>query len=212
MAGGTKGWDNSSPFAPRGRLVIVMLVPRYSCSGRALAMSSAALAGFRTARAVELALAGYTYEAIAHELSLANRGTAWRLVQNALRDRKFPAVDACREAELERLQQVEDRLWPRVMAGDVRAAGGMRVAINQRVRLLGLDQTAIKESNRCTCSWPIHGSHGSWRPTLRPEDAINGFDPPAALVAEVEERMVAWAEAIDQRPRALDDGVLFRGR
>ena len=55
---------------------------------------------------------------------------------------------------------------------------------------------ATKESNPCTCTCPIHGSHGSWRPTSRPEDAINGFDPPAALVAEVEEWMVTWAEAI----------------
>jgi transposase-like protein len=38
-------------------------------------MSSAALAANRKARAVELALAGNSYDAIAHELGLANRGT-----------------------------------------------------------------------------------------------------------------------------------------
>jgi hypothetical protein len=41
-------------------------------------MSNAGLANYRKARAVELALAGASYEAIAHELGLANRGTAWR--------------------------------------------------------------------------------------------------------------------------------------
>jgi transposase-like protein len=157
-------------------------------------MSSAALAAYRKARAVELALAGYSYDAIAHELGLANRGTAWHLVQNALRERRFAAVDAYREAELERLRQVEEQLWPRVMAGDVRAAAAMRVVINQRVRLLGLDQVATRESNRCTCTCPIHGSHGSWRPTLRPEDAPFVEEPSADLIAEVEERMEAWAE------------------
>jgi hypothetical protein len=39
-------------------------------------MSNAALAAYRTARAVELALAGHSYDEIAHELGLANRGTA----------------------------------------------------------------------------------------------------------------------------------------
>jgi hypothetical protein len=65
-------------------------------------MSSAALAAYRKARAVELALAGNSYDAIAHELGLANRGTDWLMVQNALKQRLFAAVDAHREAELER--------------------------------------------------------------------------------------------------------------
>ena len=132
---------------------------------------------------------------IAHELGLANRGTAWHMVQNALKERPFAAVDAYREAELKRLQRVEDQLWPRP-GRHARAAGGMRVVINQRVRLLGLDQVATRESNRCTCECPIHGSHGSWRPTRRVEDALNGFDPPAELVADVEERMESWVGEI----------------
>jgi hypothetical protein len=45
---------------------------------------------------VELALAGHSYDAIAHELDLANRGTAWHMVQNALKQRLFAAVDAYR--------------------------------------------------------------------------------------------------------------------
>jgi hypothetical protein len=158
-------------------------------------MSNAALAAYRKVRAVELALAGNSYEEIAHELGLANRGTAWHLVQNALRDRKFAAVDAYRESELERLQRVEDQLWPRAIAGDTRAVGGMRVVIDRRIRLLGLDQ-ATRESNRCSCDCPMHGSHGSWRPTLRFEDAISGFNPSAVLVADVEGRMEVWAQEI----------------
>jgi hypothetical protein len=142
---------------------------------------------------VELALAGCSYEGIAHELGLANRGTAWRIVQNALRERRFAAVDAYRDAALERLNRVEDELWPKAMAGDLRAARGMLSVIDQRIRLLGLDE-ATRESNRCTCDCPVHGSHGSWRPTLRPEDAPFVEEPSAALIAEVEERMEAWVE------------------
>ena len=126
----------------------------------------AALAAYRKARAVELALAGHSYDEIAHELGLANRGTAWHMVQNALRERLFAAVDAYREAELTRLQRVEDALWPKAMAGNYRAGNAVLNVMDKRIRLLGLDQ-ATRESNRCTCECPIHGSHGSWRPTRR---------------------------------------------
>jgi transposase-like protein len=159
-------------------------------------MSTAALTNYRKARAVELALSGASYDQIAAELGLANRGTAWRCVDRALRERRFHAVDAYREAELKRLQRIEDQLWPRLHAGDIRAAEGIRAVINQRVRLLGLLTEATKESNECTCDCPVHGSHGSWRPTLRPEDALLVEKPSVALVAEVEERMEAWAGEI----------------
>jgi transposase-like protein len=52
-------------------------------------MSSAALANYRKARAVELALAGASYDDIAREIGLANQGTAWRYVDRALRERRF---------------------------------------------------------------------------------------------------------------------------
>jgi hypothetical protein len=159
-------------------------------------MSSAALAAYRKARAVELALAGCTYDEIAHELGLANRGTAWHMVQNALKERTFAAVDAYREAELKRLQRVEDALWPKAMAGRYRAGNAVLNVMDKRIRLLGLDQVATRQSNRCTCDCPIHGSHGSWRPTRRALDMAERFDPPAALVADVEERMESWVDQI----------------
>lgn len=156
-------------------------------------MSNAALASYRKTRAVELALTGLNYDQIALELGYANRGTAWRAVQSGLKERRFAAVDAFRAAELERLQRVEDQLWPRVLAGDVRACGGMRVVIDQRTRLLGLDQ-ATRQSNRCTCDCPIHGAKGPWRPTLRPEDAPFVEEPSAAVVADIEASLERWAD------------------
>lgn len=158
-------------------------------------MSSAALAAYRKARAVELALAGNSYDEIAQELGYANRGTAWRLVQNALRERLFAAVDAYREAELARLQRVEDALWLKAMAGRYRAGNAVLNVMDKRIRLLGLDQ-ATKEGNRCTCECPIHGSQGSWRPTRRTQDIAQRFDSPSGLVADVEERMEAWVDEI----------------
>ena len=88
-------------------------------------MSNAALAAYRKARAVELALAGHSYDAIAHELGLANRGTAWHMVQNALKQRLFAAVDAYREAELERWSHVGP---PRLLLGAL-AVGRMDISI-----------------------------------------------------------------------------------
>ena len=66
---------------------------------------------------------------------------------------------------------------------------------DKRIRLLGLDQ-ATRERNPCTCDCPLHGSHGSWRTTRRVEDMAEKFDPPAGLVADVEERMEVWVEEI----------------
>jgi len=67
--------------------------------------------------------------------------------------------------------------------------------MDKRIRLLGLDQ-ATRESNRCTCECPIHGSHGSWRPTRHVEDMAERLDPPAELVVDVEERMESWVDQI----------------
>ena len=47
----------------------------------------AALANYRKARAVEMALAGCSYDDIASDLRDANRGTAWRTVLKALKAR-----------------------------------------------------------------------------------------------------------------------------
>ena len=41
-------------------------------------MSNAALAGYRKARATEMALAGCDYDTIAKELGYANRSGAWK--------------------------------------------------------------------------------------------------------------------------------------
>ena len=67
--------------------------------------------------------------------------------------------------------------------------------MDKRIRLLGLDQ-ATRGSDRCTCDCPIHGSHRSWRPTRRAQDKAERFDPPAGLVADVEERMESWVGEI----------------
>ena len=106
------------------------------------------LASFRKARAVELALTGMPYDEIASAVGFANRGTAWRTVQRALRDRTFKAVDEYREMEMTRLDTLQSACWDAALAGDLRAVEVVLRVMEQRRRLLGLDeQKATRESN-----------------------------------------------------------------
>lgn len=52
-----------------------------------------ALAAERRRHAVDLALIGHTYQAIADELGYANRGTVHRIVKTALTDHEMDSVD-----------------------------------------------------------------------------------------------------------------------
>ena len=97
-----------------------------------------ALAAYRKARAVELALAGCDYDTIAKEVGYANRGTAWRTVQRALGERRDRAVDEYRLMELQRLDQIQQELWQDAVEGDVGAVQSSLKVIEQRIRLLGL--------------------------------------------------------------------------
>jgi hypothetical protein len=102
----------------------------------------AARAVWRQARAVELALQGRSYDSIALEVGLANRGNAWRTVQKALNDRVVDGVDQFRALELDRLDRLHEAMWPRAMAGDLAAASVILRIMDKRARLLGLYASA----------------------------------------------------------------------
>ena len=93
----------------------------------------------RKARAVELRIAGMNYDAIARELGLANRGTAWRLVNQAMKERVVERVDEHRELELQRLDALQAAFWGNALAGDPKAATIVLKVIDMRIRLLGLE-------------------------------------------------------------------------
>ena len=102
----------------------------------------AALAKWRQAKAVELAQAGHDYDSIAREVGYANRGTAWRTVQTALRERVAEGVEEYRRVELERLDALHRAHWARALSGDLTAAHVVLRIIDQRIRLLGLVHTS----------------------------------------------------------------------
>ena len=120
----------------------------------------AATASWRQARAVELALQGRSYDAIARELGLANRGTAWRTVQRALRQRVLAGVDELRDVELARLDALQTAAWARAEGGDLAAIEAVLRIMDRRARLLGLNickqtgtgfaETVVRRSSQAT--------------------------------------------------------------
>ena len=62
-----------------------------------------AVAAWRKAKAVELAVEGHTCDAIARKVGYANRGTAYRVVRQALDERIADNVDELRATEVARL-------------------------------------------------------------------------------------------------------------
>lgn len=99
----------------------------------------AALSSERRLRAVEMALAGKSYDQIAETLGYANRSGAWKAVQRALHDREVLGADELRELELQRLEALHCANWGAALSGDLKAANVVLRAADQRIRLLGLD-------------------------------------------------------------------------
>jgi transposase-like protein len=98
------------------------------------------ISSYRRARAVELALAGHSYDDIARQIGYSNRGTAWKVVQKALQAREVTAVDEYRHTELARLDRLQEACWGAAVEGDLGAIEAVIRIIQQRTRLLCLDQ------------------------------------------------------------------------
>ncbi len=85
------------------------------------------LAAWRKAKAVELAVEGHTYDAIAKQVGFSNRGTAYRVVRKALDEQIAENVDELRATEVARLDALQAAVWPAVMAGPRGRPAGHRV-------------------------------------------------------------------------------------
>ena len=120
-----------------------------------------ALAQWRKARAVELAIDGTSYGAIAAEVGYSHRGTAHKAVHKALTARIAVGIDELRRLELDRLDVLQAALWPKAMAGDTAAGTTVLRIIEQRARVLGL-------------GWEHRPGPGTGQPTtvVVPEPAV----------------------------------------
>ena len=82
-------------------------------------------------------------------MGYANKGTVFRLIKDAQASRLTEAVSKLRQLELDRLDAVQQALWPLAMAGDVAAADGVRQVIETRCRVLGLTGSSRKLPPSC---------------------------------------------------------------
>jgi hypothetical protein len=115
-----------------------------------------ALAIWRRCRAVQLATAGYSYDAIAREVGYANRGTAWRAVDTALRQQLVEDVELHRQVELDRLDSLYAVLWPLAKSGDMRAITAAIRNLELRSKLLGLDRAPENAMDGYSIVQPDH--------------------------------------------------------
>ena len=108
-----------------------------------------ALAEWRRSRAIELALAGRSYDDIAAEVGYTNRGTAWNVVSEALRRQTVEGVENYRGLELARLETILGAHWAAATSGqDLKAADLCIKLIAQRAKMLGIDGPPPPEETR----------------------------------------------------------------
>jgi hypothetical protein len=99
----------------------------------------------RQLQALELRLAGVTYEQIAGQLGYASRSGAHKAVGAALKATLREPADELRELAAERLDRATTAIWRRVQDGDGHAIDVLLRIEARRAKLLGLDAPAPRE-------------------------------------------------------------------
>lgn len=94
----------------------------------------------RDVEALRLRMAGASYQAIADQLGMKVRQTAFDAVQRELNRLTTEVSEKARRIELERLDRLQLALWPAATGGDVEAARAVLQIMDRRARLLGLDK------------------------------------------------------------------------
>lgn len=103
-------------------------------------MRSNATVEHKRQRALAMALAGSSYDEIAHDLGYANRAGAWKLVDALLKARTDVALNEYRTLELARLDRLQQAYWESALAGDQKAAHLVLKIVQARCKILGLDR------------------------------------------------------------------------
>jgi len=111
--------------------------PQTPAKGRAQRRQFAAME--RRKKALEMRMAGLTYQQIADNLGYGNRNSAYDAVDSALRDIPRENAVKLRTLELERLDFAASRIAKRVSQGDLPAIDRWLKIQERRARLQGLD-------------------------------------------------------------------------
>lgn len=102
--------------------------------------SQAALSAAERQRlALEMRIAGHTFEAIAIELGYSHARGAKKAVDAGLRKTLQEPADQLRDLEVARMDVMLNSIWPRVLKGEPRAIEVAIKVLERRARLLGLD-------------------------------------------------------------------------
>jgi hypothetical protein len=111
-------------------------------------------------KALELRRKGHTYDAIATALGYANAMGAWHAVKAALKKGFVEAAEEFKQLELEKLDDIERRLWPLILrrqggqpAPDYKALDRFLAISRRRAALLGLDaprESRVKQTPATT--------------------------------------------------------------
>lgn len=93
----------------------------------------------RQRKAMELKIAGATFDQIAAQLGYADASGAWRAVCRGLIETQRPVADEYRALTDRRLERLLLSVWPAAIAGDLKANEQARRIIADLRRLWGTD-------------------------------------------------------------------------
>ena len=97
------------------------------------------LAKERQRQALELRLAGVTFDRIAETVGFRSPQAAYDSVKRAMAAIPRPAAEELRALDLERLDRLLLTIWPRALGGDVNYIDRSLRILSQRARLMGYD-------------------------------------------------------------------------
>jgi hypothetical protein len=99
----------------------------------------------RIMKALQLRMAGSTYNDIAEALGYSSKTTAFHAVTNALRKAKQEPCEGVRALEIERLDAIFLPMYVKAKHGDYGAVDRCIRIMERRARLLGLDAPEKQE-------------------------------------------------------------------
>lgn len=99
----------------------------------------------REKKAVDLALAGHTFDEIADQCGYSSRSGAWQAVQRLLSREAAASADQLRAVDGQRIERLILAHWGRAVNGDVKATDTVLRLLARKARLFGLDAPLVAD-------------------------------------------------------------------
>jgi hypothetical protein len=133
----------------------------------------------RRAQAVQMRLAGHTFDEIATELHYHDRGTAYRAVKLALSQVGREDARELRDLDLMRLDRMLAIIWPQIEDGDLAAVDRALRILKRRAEILGYDQQNVVHINASQTTVSVDNTSGrveTLREVLQQVDGNSVFE------------------------------------